>query len=128
MSEPTQEQIKEFWEWCGFRYKESDGPLACYWETSNGRTWGYKLPRVDLNNLFKYAVPKLDQSRYYKALSSIFYYDAIKDDPALALFWALWAVMTRDKKQTKKHIETNIPSTEIQTEDLQDDAELLGGR
>ena len=64
MKQPTQEQIKEFWEWCGFvkvlgkelwrydKYKETN----CWWQTPNSRR--YKdLPEPDLNNLFKLAVP-----------------------------------------------------------------------
>uniref|UniRef100_A0A6M3L2Q5 Uncharacterized protein n=1 Tax=viral metagenome TaxID=1070528 RepID=A0A6M3L2Q5_9ZZZZ len=81
---PTNKQIKEFW--------EKLSPTPDDWRMYE--IWLYSgYPPIDLNNLFKYAVPKLDQSRYYKALSSIFYYDAIKEDPALALFWAIYQVI-----------------------------------
>ncbi len=65
--EPSGEQIKEFWEWCGFkeivsketwwyeRYKETNH----WWEASDGIRCK-KLPPTDLNNLFKYAIIKLD--------------------------------------------------------------------
>lgn len=90
MDKPTQKQIKKFWEGYGL-YKK------------NGKVeWWAELPfpPIDLNNLFKYAMAKLDQSRYYKALSSIFLKN---DDPALALFWALWQV-----KEVKNGRKDNI--------------------
>lgn len=61
--QPTQEQIKEFWEWCGFKFIHEDyTPIHTaelqypdgHLEEWNG--WGDLL---DLNNLFKYAVPAL---------------------------------------------------------------------
>ncbi len=92
---PTDEQVKVFWEWCGL-------PLA-------------KLipPRIDLNNLFKYAVPKLVEENqwvinlgYTPSLPKIYHvrindsinahlatFIAQSKDPALALFWALYKVM-----------------------------------
>lgn len=61
MSEPTKEQIKEFWEKLGFKPKPN-----VYGSTS----WKYPdglridvLPLIDLNNLFLYAVPKLIETR-----------------------------------------------------------------
>lgn len=65
-NEPTQEQIKEFWEWCGFthnigskmwnygKYKETNA----WWVAPNGKKY-VDLPLIDPNSLFKYAVPKL---------------------------------------------------------------------
>ena len=50
MKEPTEAQIEELWEWCGF-YDVEDGvppPIG--------------TPPIDLNNLFKYAVPKTIKS------------------------------------------------------------------
>ena len=66
MKQPTQEQIKRFWEWCGFKIKrtyhdfyELESPLKeQYW-------FGLppcpikNYPPIDLNNLFLYAVPKV---------------------------------------------------------------------
>ena len=67
-----------------------------------------ELPPIDLNNLFKYAVPKLDGltlTTYYKADYGIDGFCACVDsktntsgdhdheDPALALFWAIYEVM-----------------------------------
>ena len=67
MKEPTQEQIKEFWEWMGFRYVERTD-LPGYWGWRDPR--GYHafgcLEIPDLNSLFKYAVPRL----YYLVILS----------------------------------------------------------
>ncbi len=125
--QPTQEQIKEFWEWCGFEevwaangswwqyesYKETNH----WWEDSSSRKYK-ELPPVDLNNLFKYAVPKalednssfIDlQTRRYIAptqedLVTSYICEIWSDngqgsivrqsqDVALALFWAIWEVI-----------------------------------
>jgi len=48
-----EEQIKEFWEWCGLNFYECDGRLWA--ETPSG---GAVELTLDLNSLFKYAVPK----------------------------------------------------------------------
>lgn len=71
----NKEEIKEFWEWCGFTY--IDKKLNERWiftpEGTNQKIEVYGdryitpnkssvvgwLPMIDLNNLFKYAVPKL---------------------------------------------------------------------
>jgi len=99
----TDEQIKELWEWCGFRYRESEDSLACYWEANDGRTWGYDLPLINLNNLFKYAVPKAYSVKiiidYTKELVECKikcfqrYYTGKGETEELALFWAIYKVM-----------------------------------
>jgi hypothetical protein len=91
----TEEQIKKFWEWCGLR---PDILLD------------KSLPPIDLNNLFKWAVPKLHElgdkewietieftwfgtvrcTLYPFDLPEIYVND---EDPALALFWAIWKVL-----------------------------------
>ena len=125
--EPTQKQQKEFWEWCGFkevtvraRAFEIVRGKKHSWETKEQR-WlrpncefenklypsyhgvpfvDWELPPIDLNNLFTYAVPKLKMER--DSLIT-FLWEWVKDmisndkDPALALFWALWAVMKEVK-------------------------------
>ena len=61
IKEPTDEQIKEFWEWCGFWYNEKEMGSTWVGGKWHHRTHYYdwrELPPIDLNNLFKYAVPK----------------------------------------------------------------------
>lgn len=58
MKEPTKEQIRKFWEWIGWEFS----PDGLYYRVnSNASGWGYvsQLPPTDLNNIFRYAVPKL---------------------------------------------------------------------
>ena len=60
MSEVNQEELKEFWEWCGFeryRYQGNERTLM-RWKYPDGSR-NYVTPNLDLNNLFKWAVPKL---------------------------------------------------------------------
>ena len=108
-NKPTEAQIKEFWEWCGLHYYpdcECIRVKGSCWGISeetygeNGH-WHFVLPEIDLNNLFKYAVPKLDNLDSIQfvpkwncqlGLSSGQLVDAFGEDPALALFWALWEV------------------------------------
>jgi len=95
----TEEQIKKFWEWCGFRdwtrfqVTYPDGLV-------------HDQPELDLNNVFAWAVPKvrdcyISLSTYYEAewLVSIESQDltirvhGVDEDPTLALFWAIYKVM-----------------------------------
>ena len=97
--QPTAEQQREFWEYFSRRG----------WGEVTGR-WIY--PPINLNNLFKYAVPKVHREQgnvaivshiteeegwYYSAKISAGRISAEDKDPALALFWAIWAVVTADK-------------------------------
>lgn len=115
MNEPTQEQQERFWEWCGWYWWE-DGQSYTYGASEVSRD----LPDIDLNNLFKYAVPKLYQ---FGLLECSFHRDidmfgdnreilkeekvsyrwrllleskilnlinGCGDTPALALFWAIY--------------------------------------
>ena len=132
----TQEQIKEVWEWCGFRYIRIDDIPWCqkpaYYETDYWYAndhWIYpdgskhgKIPNLDLNNLFKYAVPKLVRCQLWRNLA----YDkgiiggdweAIVttgdqttchllghgegNDPALALFWAIWEIIKSEQAKAQ---------------------------
>ena len=103
---PTQEQMKVVWEWCGFEYREG-------WV----RPWVYPLslnhlhgnmPKINLNNLFKYAVPiaikiimaeqECDEELAYAILFKKWLqigYDA------LALFWALDKVRNETNNNVK---------------------------
>ena len=105
MDKPTDEQIKEFWEWCGFIYS---GEIRSMYQRYYG--WSYpranggfidnqsEPPSIDLNNLFKYAVPKLSGHQkaslpgYFKGNGTLFEFLYV-EDPALALFWAIWKVI-----------------------------------
>ena len=94
----TNEQIKEFWEWCGVNYEEV--PVE-YTGFPHIKT----RPPIDLNNLFKYAMPRIDNF-VVKLIYDPFYRHwiaSINDamvikigedkDPALALFLAIRGVM-----------------------------------
>ena len=114
MKEPTQEQIKEFWEWCGWKWLDD---LQC-WESPD--TTRVRLNRggiynvlLDLNNLFKYAVPKITALETYTLtlttrqgitnVSIMPNYMGIEKggyawdkDPALALFAPIWEIIKGD--------------------------------
>jgi len=105
--EPTKEEIREFWEWCGLTLiphtdRYSSGTQN-WIEYQYGGTRVDK-PELDLTNLFRYAVPALNEKldRHIQltqvmsgwecniGLGDITYTD---DDPAMALFWAIWEVI-----------------------------------
>ena len=117
MDKPTKAQEIEFWEWCGFKRRPDQDFVIEYatheyathevWEWPNGLVID-TLPRTDLNNLFQYAVPRLNQkyeevqwllvhSEGYGWEASIYagqwLGEAKDDDPALALFWAIYKVI-----------------------------------
>ena len=53
------EELKEFWEWCGFErygYQGNERTLMRWKYPDSSRN--YVTPNLDLNNLFKWAVPK----------------------------------------------------------------------
>jgi len=113
MNEPTEEQKKRLWEWCGFARYERQDP---HWKDMRwvlvypDKSWSFDeenwLP-IDLNNLFKWAVPKLDYAEIsYDSAEGIpqTYFATVvlegkgytagdTTDPALALFWAIYKVM-----------------------------------
>lgn len=116
--QPTKEQIKEFWEWYGVKGKyfvhDTYGEFG-------GRVTGVKYPPIDLNSLFKWAVPKLQSKFTYPEVSFEYgvhgnmtvicrvEYSSFVDkemkivakvedkDVALALFWALWKVRINER-------------------------------
>jgi hypothetical protein len=110
--QPTQEQIQKFWEWCG-RFQSKDQKDTGWWIYPNGEII-HGLPVIDLNNLFKYAVPKLkfpyidfdlsftdgsalvSVQEYSDKASDLGRVEAKAKDPALALFWAINEV-TKEK-------------------------------
>jgi hypothetical protein len=105
--QPTQEQINEFWEWCGWKKVmkrhlvnqdtfEEHYEMG-YWRNPDGGKWGLdKQP--DLNNIFRWAVPelkkKLSELRLGKLavdwLQAVIYDN---QDPVLALFFPILEVI-----------------------------------
>jgi len=101
--EPTGEQIKELWEWCGFTQNRIQIPAAGIdrpdgtWNTPDGIDIGMLwLPSINLNHLFKYAVPKLKREYPNWKVPLIDWLDKMKGDyeqDTLLLFWAIWEVI-----------------------------------
>jgi len=60
--QPTKEQIQWFWEQCGWEWFEVTQKwsqlASSHWSGPNNE-YTLALPPIDLNNLFKYAVPVL---------------------------------------------------------------------
>lgn len=109
MTEPTKEQIQWFWGQCGLHYElpywvDSNGQVAFY-----GETYSELLKSIySLDNLFKYAVPKLNQvnirgdiieSPFEVPFEVFVIYGfeksgrAFHKDPAPALFWASYRAL-----------------------------------
>jgi len=107
MNKPTEAEIKRFWEWCGFKAGTPASNGVFYWDldspTGEHLYFSLDLPPIDLNNLFKYAVPGI------KDLLAIKFGEATDgwhcdmkigeeiyglraENPALALFWAICKV------------------------------------
>ena len=96
---PTNEQIKEFWEGCGLEYEATKLNGHPAWSIyGDDREWCETHyieemgKSINLNSLFKYAVPKVDNQigLLHEWVDNIVIYG----DPALALFWAIWNVIS----------------------------------
>ena len=113
MTEPTKEQSKEFWEWCGCKRNEID---VWTWICPDGTRYTRigSMPNTDLDFLFKYAVPKLIAFLATQPIgcpSIIKIYGWIfnrweeklktEPDPALALFWAIYSIITSGLPRNK---------------------------
>ena len=109
MNQPTKKQIQWFWEQCGWYFKQLRFPIGrWYYGSGIEGAWVspdcehlYTYPRIDLNSLFKYAVPflvrwemgsKQDGSVYAIACMKGQQFPSNTDDkdPALSLFWAIY--------------------------------------
>ncbi|KKL12711.1 hypothetical protein LCGC14_2533050 [marine sediment metagenome] len=105
---PTKEQIQWFWERCGWEVRVDEVRDAsgntCYPRSSWFNGVENTLPDIDLNNLFKYAVLKLDKWNMHKPFKTARvitanvwiddkYAFAESDVPALALFWAIYKAL-----------------------------------
>lgn len=95
----TEQEMQKLWEWCGFR-RHIDLPE--WWDGPGGRYFREKLPSLDLDNLFRWAVPKLLSLGYGYLLSSgrlTLYVQGnwlivpFADDPAEALAQAILKVI-----------------------------------
>ena len=81
MTEQNKEKLKRFWEWCGFEDIFEGDTGAYYWRAPNGDA-GADLPPTDLNNLFKYAVPR--------AIEKIMAKDGDSSDYAYEILFNKW--------------------------------------
>lgn len=105
---PTDSEIREFLEWCGFEeIVNYNNYNHLYWKAPDG--WEYPIiPVIDLNNLFKYAVPKVRYISLVKPDGKSTYsasarngvgivgdvgYCFDNEDPADTVFWAIHKVM-----------------------------------
>lgn len=103
LEEPTEAQIKEFWEWCGFNWVSS---YDCFTMPEGDEKALMFNGDIDLNNLFKYAVPKAveelrvrpDVRHIHNAYAKLFniwlerLFSMNYKDLAPALFWVIWEV------------------------------------
>ena len=109
--EPTKEEIKWLWEQCRARCIKCNKLIKVKSQRINSDCccYSYELD-LDLNSLFKYAVPKLQDlgeiafcyvawgwrifiipdSRIKTPHINACHSEDIHDDPALALFWAIY--------------------------------------
>jgi len=128
--EPTKEQIQWFWEQCGFYYETGNPSVSIpatnpYWIYRGGSIHS-TLPPIDLNNLFKYAVPRVPSgwelqicypytrdTNYRVVLEKV---DSVEwswgdryslthielgEDLALALFWVIYKTLeVKDELET----------------------------
>jgi len=122
MDKPTYKQLEEFWEWCGFRKVEPKYCKVCkrqepsYW-LKEGIGKRLDEPDLDLNNLFRYAVPNLvgiNIERNYSVEDSPLWSvdvcagskweQVCNADLALALFWAIWEVIHGKQRGGSKKV------------------------
>ena len=91
---PTDKQIQEFWELCGLKWDSVIG----HWDYPDSSPHS-QLPPIDLNNLWRYAMPKLMGHNYLIGYCVLL--EWIKEytnvwntvDPALALFWTIYRAL-----------------------------------
>jgi len=97
----TKKEIKEFWEWCGLKVQNAPSGryfIVTYPDGSSSMDAGFvRYPPLDLNNLFKYAVPKLDSyNRTQILLAWAYEVVDVKLNPAAALFKAIQEVIKNE--------------------------------
>jgi len=103
--EINQQELQEFWEWCGFyRWNSPNDYIARNWwhNPDPNNNDSHSLPPIDLNSLFRYAVPKVDNVRLIMNVApsgDVFWNGEVEysgsegkvthEDPALALYQAI---------------------------------------
>lgn len=109
MEPPSKDEIREFWEWCGFRWDGEDFPGKGFWLNPNGFSYCWPnehltsfelLPHIAPNNLFKFAVPKLKtEFRNWKSVLHDWVDELTGnyEEDTLALFWTIYGVMKSQK-------------------------------
>lgn len=114
-SQPSESQIRELWEWCEATCPNCHKPIATHDKVSVSYhpdiCYCHSVqPEIDLNNLFKYAVPKLYELGWSYELAGHAYHmaDLYKGerrvsskgipDPALALLWVIQEVIKQEEK------------------------------
>ena len=115
-NEPTDAEIEEFWEWCGATVEEGSPTQRWIWCITfpDGITCYYQNlgDSIDLNNLFKHAVPQAvakladrDLSSTVEAYHKLFYMwlklylsDPVVDKEHVALFRAIQEVIHNDRQ------------------------------
>jgi hypothetical protein len=111
--QPTPAEVEEFWERCDLYAEERSawsGKIFYSWFAPNKLFICDDAPPIDLNNLFRYAVPKLKRYNVWSNVAlednhiimgdheaTVFlpddtYGHGQSDNPALALFWAIRSV------------------------------------
>jgi len=133
MTEPTQEQIKEFWEWCGFKRlpaKLWNSPEVPLYKNESGEVRAI-FPPIDLNNLFKYALPityiklftlGMGVRESYRKIFEMwldYFFDGYSMEDAL--FWACWQV----KEVVRKTAQKAQPSPEITPERVKEEIKRI---
>ena len=65
-----QEDLIKFWTWFGFRRRLSASENPHYWQHINGYAIS-ELPEITLNNIYEYAIPKLQDKGYMVKLVAL---------------------------------------------------------
>lgn len=106
---PSEAELERLWRWCGFKALDEPDALGLQlWQYPKERRQSFSLPSLDLNSLFRYAVPQVQAVRspirlnWWRGRSwwqaDIGATIEVRDeDPALALFRAIQAVIEAEK-------------------------------
>ena len=94
---PTKEQIQWFWEQCGFKL-DDDGDFRWWYLPDGSHLSLDEDPLLDINNLFKYAVPKLiEKIGRYDLVTLVInaFCDALEAGGEFKdyLFWAIYKAL-----------------------------------